>query len=496
MIREKEGVIDAVAIVATTENKSILQATGMLLEEFKNASASDICLAVKADTEDMAEKILKEAKEWLEKGLPGTGKKKEMTAQPRSLESALKALPEANLVLISLAGKYAAAEARKALESNRHVMLFSDNVSIEDEKQLKEYAVANNLLMMGPDCGTAIVNGVALAFANSVRRGKIGIVSAAGTGLQEVSSGIHNLGGGISQGFGTGGRDGKKEIGGLMLCFCLEYLIEDPETEVIVLISKIPSQEVIEKLLVFIQKTEKPVVVNFLNDFTLPRIENLYESDTLSETAKKACQLANSGSSLSDYSAAEENDKEKKFPDRFLSSKAKGNRKYLRGLYSGGTLCYESQNIFYKKAGKHAYSNTPLNDNAKLPDIWKSLENTIIDLGSDEFTVGRPHPMIDYSLRLKKLEEEGSDPETAVILLDVVLGYGSHPEPQKELAPLFRKITVESEIVIVCSLIGTDSDPQNRRMVRRELEESGAVVFTTNTEAAEYAAGLIGKLGR
>lgn len=526
-IREKEGVIDAAAIVATSENKAILKETGMLFEGFSVAGESDICLAVKAESQQLADNILTEAEEWINKGLPGQRDHKEQDYNPQSLETALKQMPEANFVLISIAGKYAAKEAKKALELGRHVMLFSDNVSLEDERLLKEFAVSKGLLMMGADCGTAIINGTALAFANAVRRGKIGIVSAAGTGLQEVSSIIHNMGQGISQAFGTGGRDGKKEIDGLMLCFWLEYLINDPETEVIVLISKLPDEEVIDKLHLLIGTTDKPVVINFLKRAKVQKLLNLYPTVTLAETAKKACELlgdkgilpareADEIRKISSSQQPKKGDIEQlvpsvpseqdvnNFTSRFgaLSRSAVGallknhQRKYIRGLYSGGTLCYEAQNIFYEKMGFYPFSNAPLDMSEKLSDIWQGKENTFFDLGSDEFTVGRPHPMIDYSLRVKKMEEESRNPETALILFDVVLGYGAHPKPHEELSPVIRKITKESEIITVCSVTGTDDDPQNRRHVIEELERSGAHVFCTNAEASQFAADLVNAIRR
>lgn len=209
-IRQKEGVIDAVAIMATKENKSILKSTGMLLPEFESANETEICIAINTENDALSHSILEETKQWLEKGGPVSANREESDILPKSIKSAFTHLPEANLVLISVAGKYAGHEARTALDLGLNVMLFSDNVSLETEKSLKEYALSKDLLCMGPDCGTAIINGVPLAFANVVRQGKIGIVSASGTGLQEVSSVIHNLGEGISQAFGTGGRDGKK----------------------------------------------------------------------------------------------------------------------------------------------------------------------------------------------------------------------------------------------------------------------------------------------
>jgi FdrA protein len=489
-LRKQDGVQDAVAIMATPENKAILRATGMLLPEFETAPENAICIAVKADTEAVCTSAMETVRVWLDKGLPGADRQATADYRPRSLGSAVKAFPQANLALISVAGKYAGAEAKKALDKGLHVMLFSDNVSLQTEKSLKEYAISKNLLMMGPDCGTAIINGTPLAFANAVRQGKIGIVSAAGTGLQEVSCIIHNSGVGISQAFGTGGRDGKKEIGGIMLLFCLDYLINDSATEVIVLICKVPDTEVIEKLWQLVRTTSKPVVVNFLRDYPAPNIAHVYMTQTLAETAFKACRLLHENGKSEQ--PAQENGTESLFQNRSLVTlPTRPSRKYLRGLFSGGTLCYEAQNVYHHKLGGYAFSNAPLDSQHMLKDVWQSVEDTIIDLGADDFTVGRPHPMIDFSLRLKKLEEEAQDESVAVILLDVVLGYGANLTPHLELAPVINKIKGDTDIVVICSVVGTDADPQGRQTVIKALQKAGAIVTTTNAEASALAVRII-----
>lgn len=489
-MRQQDGVTDAVAIMATQENKAILKATEMLLPEFAKALDTDICIAVNAETEARCEEVMDMVKTWIDKGLPGSDTQDKADFMPRSIDSAVKMMPNANLALISVAGKYAGAETKKALDLGLNVMLFSDNVSIQTEKELKEYAISKDLLMMGPDCGTAIINGVPLAFANAVRKGKIGIVSASGTGLQEVSCVINNCGEGISQAFGTGGRDGKKEIGGLMLLKCLEYLLFDLATEVIVLISKVPDKEVIAKMWALIKLTEKPVVVNFLRPFELPKDSNVYSGNTLAETAQIACRI------LTDKNdknlALKRRESDSIFQNRTLVElPTKESRKYLRGLFSGGTLCYEAQNLYHQKFEDYAYSNAPLESENKLTDVWKSKEDTIIDMGADEFTVGRPHPMIDYSLRLKKIEEESKDEETAIILLDVVLGFGAHLSPHLELAPILKKVKADTCIIVICAVIGTDADPQNRQEVIRYLSNTGAIVTTTNAEACMLAVRLL-----
>ena len=468
-LRSLKGVLEAVAIVATSENREILKASDMLAEEINSASENDIVIVIKADNAKNAAEAINKAEELINK--PSADEYNQTPIpQAFTLEKAIATLGGADLCLISIAGKYAAAEAEKALEKGLHILLFSDNVSIEDELSLKQKALKKGLLMMGPDCGTAILNGVPLAFANNVPRGKIGIVSASGTGLQEISSTIANLGGGISQAFGTGGRDGKKEIGGLMLTACLEYLLEDENTEVIIVTGKPPCEEVQKKLWELISHSSKPVIANFLIPMQVPELPNLYYVRSLSETAFFACKKA--GIEVKNAKLAED----------FPLPKLRG--PYLRGLYSGGTLCHEAIQVYLDNFGCEPFNNVTDQAFFRLTDGWQTKENSIIDLGADEFTIGRPHPMIDYSLRLQKLAQEANDPKVGIILLDVVLGFGAHPNPAEELVPALQKLP--ADLVVVCHLLGTDGDPQNRQKQKKELEKAGAYVFTSHHSACEF----------
>ena len=468
-LRSLKGVLEAVAIVATSENREILKASDMLAEEINSASENDIVIVIKADNAKNAAEAINKAEELINKP-PANEYNQTPIPQAFTLEKAIATLRGADLCIISIAGKYAAAEAEKALEKGLHILLFSDNVSIEDELSLKQKALKKGLLMMGPDCGTAILNGVPLAFANNVPCGKIGIVSASGTGLQEISSTIANLGGGISQAFGTGGRDGKKEIGGLMLTACLEYLLEDENTEVIIVTGKPPCEEVQKKLWELISHSSKPVIANFLIPMQVPELPNLYYVRSLSETAFFACKKA--GIEVKTAKLAED----------FPLPKLRG--PYLRGLYSGGTLCQEAIQVYLDNFGCEPFNNVTDQAFFRLTDGWQTKENSIIDLGADEFTIGRPHPMIDYSLRLQKLAQEANDPKVGIILLDVVLGFGAHPNPAEELVPALQKLP--ADLVVVCHLLGTDGDPQNRQKQKKELEQAGAYVFTSHHSACEF----------
>jgi FdrA protein len=370
-------------------------------------------------------------------------------------------------------------------------------VTLEDEIALKRYADVHGLLMMGPGAGTAILNGVALGFANVIPKGPVGIVSAAGTGLQEVSTLLARLGIGITQGIGTGGRDLKEEVGGIMMLAGLQALQTDPDTQVILLVSKPPAATVAEDVLDQISCGTKPAVVCFLggNPTLIQSVPNALAARTLQEAALLTARLA--GAPLPELSEmlAQENSWLNERAGE-LRKQLKPGQRYLRGLFSGGTLCYEAQLIWQDLLTEPVYSNAPLKAANKLPDSTHSLRHSAVDLGEEEFTVGRPHPMIDNDLRIRRLLQEARDPETAVILLDVVLGYGAHPDPAAELAAAVnqaRSITTQDrrEIIVVASVIGTAGDPQGLEKQIKLLEQSGVIVCESNAAAARLAAKLV-----
>ncbi len=499
-VTKMEGVIDVAIVMGNDQNKSILETSHLLLDEFKDAIDSDLLIAVKCETKEKVDEALIRIDEILKEK-----KDRSLAAgeyHPKSIDGALEFMPNANMVIISVAGKYAGDEAMKALKKGLHVMLFSDNVTLEKEKELKEYAKKEGLLVMGPDCGTAIINGVPLGFANVVNKGDIGIVAASGTGLQEVSSIISNNGCGISQGIGTGGRDVKSAIGGIMMIEGIKALNNDPETKVITLVSKPPSDDVLEKIVLFIaENVTKPTVGIFLGG-NIEKFENskIIPAETLEEAALISCAFSQ-GKPLDEFKISlqkrDENIEEKVKKE---IEKMNDKQKYIRGLFTGGTLCDEAMLISRKIIGE-VYGNSPINPDFKLKDSWKSQENSFIDLGEDEFTVGRPHPMIDYSLRNKKIIEEAKDPEVAVILLDVVLGYGSTMIPHEELAPVIREAKEIAEkdgryLSIIITITGTEKDPQKLKEVDETLISEGAIIFKSNAYASLFASKIIEKLNK
>ncbi|HEY84897.1 MAG TPA: acyl-CoA synthetase FdrA [Chloroflexi bacterium] len=485
------GIIDAGVVMGTEANKEVLEVSDLLTPDVEKALNDDLVIVIKAEDEDAANAALGQVDELLATRRSGGV---ETEYLPKSLESAADMLPDANWVLISVPGRYAAGVARQALDLNKHVFLYSDNVSVEDEIELKQKASDKGLLVMGPDCGTAIVNGVGLGFANRVRRGPIGVVAASGTGLQQVTVRIHQKGGGITHALGTGGRDLSEQVNAITARQGLDLLSRDPDTKVIVLVSKPPSPKVAEALLQTARSAGKPVVVDFIGYRPSAwRVDNLHFATTFDETAELAIQLAeDSPSGMKNYSFSLRDSGD-------LDAFAAGQR-YLRGLFSGGTLAYEALLVLQNYLPA-VYSNAPLDKKYRLEDSLVSQENSIVDLGEDEFTVGRLHPMMDNDLRIRRLLAEAEDPEVAVILLDVVLGDGAHPDPSGELAPAIAQArTIAQEagryLEVVAIVVGTDEDPQDFDRQVELLQEAGARVESSNDGAVRYVGRLIQALNQ
>jgi FdrA protein len=483
------GVLDAGVVMGTQANKKILEQSGLLTHEALEAAADDLVILVRASDAAACEAALAQVDVLLLQRRSAA----EQDYQPKSLESAAQALPSARWLLVSVPGRYAGAVARDGLRLGKHVFLYSDNVPMAEEVELKQAAAQGGLLVMGPDCGTAIVNGIGLGFANVVRRGPIGLVAASGTGLQEVASRIHQLGGGISHALGTGGRDLSEAVHAVTARQSLDLLGRDPQTRVIVLVSKPPAPAVADTLLHAARQLNKPIVVDFIGyPRAVRRLDHIYFAGTLDETAEWAVRLAaDQGHGSSDQSPAES--------ETAAGSFASGQR-YLRGLFSGGTLAYEAL-LLLQDYLPVVYSNAPLRKEHRLASSMVSQAHSIIDLGEDEFTVGRLHPMMDNDLRIRRLQQEAQDPEVALILMDVVLGFGAHPEPASELAPAIAtaRAGAESEgrlLEVVLAVVGTDQDPQNMANQMGRLEAAGARVMNSNLTAVLYAGRRLQALDR
>ncbi|HEU4367871.1 MAG TPA: acyl-CoA synthetase FdrA [Methylomirabilota bacterium] len=461
-LRALPGVREAAALMGTPANHEVLAAAGLATPETKTATASDLLLAVDADTEAAAEAALAAGARRLDERTQA----REATGRvlPRTLDGALRQIPDANLALISVPGAYAKLEAMSALRRGLHVFLFSDNVPIADEVELKRFAARQRLLCMGPDCGTAYVGGVGLGFANVVPRGRVGCVAASGTGLQAVASRLAALGEGISHGIGVGGRDLSAEVGGAMTTLALEALGADAATEAVVVVSKPPAPGVLAALEAAIAAVRKPVVVCCLG--ATPRAGAPGTWVTTLDDAAGAAAAAVRGESwaprlFGDPAAVRA---------RLAGLQARGS---VLGLYTGGTLAHEAHLV--------------------LAPLLGAIPHRIVDLGDDEYTRGRLHPMIDPSLRESMVREAGDARDVGVLLLDLVLGRAAHTDPAPSLAAAIRAARARATkagraLLVVASVVGTAQDPQPLAAQVAALEGAGTVVLPSNAEAARFAA--------
>ncbi len=497
--KDLPGVDDVGAVMATEVNLELLlnanlMPTTFLSEQQTPPGPEDLLIVVRAIDEAHAEVALAVAEERLtSRVVRGTPSRGEMLPA-RSLEMALKRNKTANLAVISVAGEHAWLEAEQALRHGLHVFLFSDNVPVEQEKRLKDLAISKRLLLMGPDCGTAIINGIGLGFSNVVSRGSIGIVGASGTGMQQIICLITEAGMGISQAIGTGGRDLSEAIGGIMMRRGLELLADDEQTQVIVLVSKPPAERVAREMLAAAQ-IAKPVVVVFLGADPkrfAPVAGNAHMARTLTEGAELAVSLAGG-----ECRGIPGRDVLNKYDLPKERAKLAPSQRYIRALYSGGTLCDEAMLLLSEQLGPIA-SNIPLRPEWALPAEETFRGHTALDLGSDEFTHGRPHPMIDPTISLQYLDRAAEDSETAVILFDIVLGFCAQQNPASVYSPAIVQAREKAKVAgrslpVIISLCGTEGDPQRLSMQRTALEAAGAMVFDSNEMAARAAASLVGK---
>lgn len=468
-VRTRPGVREAAAFMGTPSNQALLEQIGLATEASRAARPTDLILAVNAESPAAAEEALAAAKALLAQRRQSAEAAAEM--RPRTLESALRLLPGANLAAISVPGAYAAYEARKALRQGLNLFLFSDNVPLAEEIALKAEAADRGLLCMGPDCGTAYLGGTGVGFTNVVPRGRIGCVAAAGTGLQAVASRIAGLGEGISHGIGVGGRDLSEAVGGRMTLFALEALAADPSTQAIVIISKPPHATVLPRLEAAIARAGKPVVACVLG--AKPPAESAAVwVDTLDAAADAvAARLHGRGWTPRAFADPEG------VRARLARLRAEGPvRGEITGLYTGGTLAHEAHLLLEGLLGPgHA--------------------DRILDLGDDQYTVGRPHPMIDPQARTDQILRLGAE-QGGVLLVDLVLGHGSHPDPAGPLAAAIRQAAAQAReagrrLVAVGSVVGTAGDPQGLAGQIATLEQAGVALLPSNAEATRFAALLV-----
>ncbi|MTI94694.1 MAG: acyl-CoA synthetase FdrA [Firmicutes bacterium] len=489
-VKNLPGISRAAAIMGTENNKATLVRGGFNLADLEAAGPNDVLFLVEAETKEQADAALDRYQALLDEHGQTEGAQ---DVGLRSLGEAEKTLSGANLALISVPGEYAALEAFKALRSGMNVHIFSDNVPVEQEVRLKKLGQRLGLLVMGPDCGTSIIGGVPVCFANEVASGAIGIVGASGTGIQQVTVLIDRLGSGISHAIGTGGRDLSDEVGGITVGMGLDYLESDPQTKVIVLVSKPPGANTGKMIVERVKSCTKPVVLAFLGGDPELVSGASYAAANLEEAAAMAVALESGKDAVPEMNAFSRDNISK-----ILAASAKnltGKRRYIRGLYTGGSLADEALLILGENLSP-IYSNIHHNPELRITDFQNTSGHVLLDLGDDQYTLGRPHPMIDPSFRAEQLLQEWADPEVAVILCDVVLGHGSHPNPAAPLAEAVKKAREQygESVTVVASVCGTEKDPQVLSAQESLLTDAGVLVLPSNAYAAQVAGRIISEI--
>jgi FdrA protein len=484
-MQDSDDVSWASAAMATPAMVKDLEGRGFPPDSLAGADANALVLAVEAAEDPAASQALDRGRALLfgEAGTDRDGAAADRRGQPepRTVGEAARLLPEANVAVVSVPGPYAAIAAHSALTAGLHVLLFSDNVPVSDEVALKRRASGLGRLVMGPGAGTAMLGGVGLGFANAVGAGPVGVVAAAGTGAQEVMTLLDHWGIGVSQVIGVGGRDLSAEVGGLMARDAVRALDADPGTEVILLVSKPPDQDVARTVIGASRGT--PVVAACLG-MSAPEggLAGASLAATLEGGALRVAEIL--GRAVPDLSGS---------PGAEAAIARVGDgRTAVRGFFTGGTLCYEAQVILSQVLGP-VYSNIPLRKDLGLPA--PAGAHVCLDLGEEEYTKGRPHPMIDPAARREIMREQALGPDVAAVLLDVVLGYGSHPDPAGEIAATCADI-VAGGAAVVCYVLGARGDQQGLDRQRAELAEAGAIVTQSAAQAARTAAAIAQRCGQ
>jgi FdrA protein len=475
-MQEGTGVSWATAAMATPAAVEDLTGQGVSPDDLAGADANALVLAVRAADDRAAGEALERGRTALF-AAAGSPREEPGRSAPRTVGEAAARLPEADVAVVSVPGPYAAIAAHSALSAGLHVLLFSDNVPLADEVELKERASRLGLLLMGPGAGTAVLAGVGLGFANAVATGPVGVVAAAGTGAQEVMSLLDRWGIGVSQVIGVGGRDLSAGVGGLMARDAVRALDADPGTEVILLVSKPPDPNVARTVIGASQAT--PVVAACLG-MSAPDglIANAPLAATLEQGALRVASIL--GRTVPDPAEGIGGVVED------AAARIGATRTAVRGFFTGGTLCYEAQVVLGRALGP-VYSNIPLQGDLALPA--PAGAHVCLDLGEEEYTRGRPHPMIDPAARIQIMRAEAFGDDIAAVLLDVVLGYGSHPDPAGEIAGTCADI-VASGAAVVAYVLGARADRQGLDRQRQTLRDAGAIVTASAAEAARAAAAI------
>ncbi len=461
------GVRSALVAMATELNLELATGMGFTLPD--KTAPNEMLVAVEADDADAISAALAEVDAALSAQVAPSSAGFGSAPPPLTIRAASRTAA-GGVALISTPGQYAFADAVDAVDAGLHTMVFSDNVPLEQEVALKRYAASTGVLVMGPDCGTAVIGGVGLGFANVVRPGPVGIVAASGTGAQHLMTLLDGAGVGVSHCLGVGGRDLSEPVGGISTLRALDLLAADDATEVVVIVSKPPSESVAETVQAHAATLGKPVVFGLLGK----------GQPDITATARRAVEATGRAWQLREH------------VNGAVDQGRDGGS--LRGLFAGGTLCDEAMLLAVDTLGP-VRSNIPLDPAWALDDTLASDGHTMIDFGDDRLTQGRPHPMIDGSIRVDRLRAEIADPTCGVLLLDVVLGHGAAADPASELGPAIAEATAAGVPVVVC-LVGTKDDPQGLDAQASSLNRAGAWVYFSNAEAARTALDLLAKGSR
>ncbi len=477
----------AAVMMGTPQNRDLLRDAGLLTPEGEASGANDLLICVQAETAATAEIALQQARELCMQQRVHRDDGDE--AAPRTLATALRRMPDANLACISVPGQYAHREARRALEQGLHVFLFSDHVDLDTEIELKHLASQHGLLVMGPDCGTSMIRGVPLGFAHQLPNGPVGLIAASGTGLQQVSCLLAHQGVGVSHAIGVGGRDLHRELGGHSMRAALQALARDTDTHVIVLISKPPDPSVANVLAQEAANTGKPCVLAFIGDDQLrPQIAGLHRATTLEAAATMAAALVHDAPPPTappplpaHLLAAAQTARQTVQPTQHL----------IRGLYCGGTLAAEALWLLRRELTS---VDTNLDGSFHAAS---AARHAILDLGDEAFTSSRPHPMIDPEVRRQHLLSLVDQPEVAVVLCDVMLGWGSHDAPGVALAAAWgdmqeRLRIAGRQVIGIATVCGVPDDPQDYDHQCRVLRDHGLILADSNAQAARLAAHIAG----
>lgn len=492
-LNDLEDVDEAVVLMGTGMNRKLLAEAGFSDPVIESASPMDLVVALRAGTEQAADAAEAQLERLLRAATRGISAGDDR-APAASLEQAVEEHPEANLVSVAVPGAYAAYVARRALELGKHVFLFSDNVPVEDEIALKQSADERGLVVMGPDCGTSILGGVGLGFANRVRRGAIGLVGASGTGIQEISCLVHAMGGGVSHAIGTGSRDLAARVGGIMTARGIRQLADDPDTAVIVLVAKHPDQDVAARTEQVAAGCGKPVVIRYLGEPPAAGTGSVHYAASLDEAARRAVDAAAGNAApwqMPPATVTQAKAGEAGHPDPFSGvaddARSLAGTGRLVGLFGGGSLAAEAAQVL-RQAGHEV--DTPDHPLRTEPGV-EGEGHLVIDTGDDFYTVGKPHPMVDQAVRCGLIRKAGRDPAVGILLLDVVLGDGAHPDPAPELAAAVDAARAErgdKPLVVIASVCGTDRDPQDLERQKRLLSAAGIHVQPSSGRAARVAA--------